>query len=613
MEGAEPAPPQRLGRYRLVEKLGQGGMATVYRAEDGELRRTVAIKLMHQFLADKREGAARFVREARAVAALRHPNVLQVHDYVAPDGEQPAYLVMELIRGPSLRGFVEKHGAPLAEVAACMGLKLAQALQAAHAAHIVHRDLKPENVMIDQDGRVVLCDFGIARMVDVDATMTATGGIIGSPAYMSPEQAGGEELDARSDLFSLGTVMYQLATGKLPFAAPTPLALLHKISRGEHVPPSQHNPRIPPYLERAVERCLKVAPGERWQSAADVAAALEEGLRRDGLVEVERELREYFRDPPAYNAAAEARVVTASLGQAQAALGRRELAVALAQANRVLAWREDHPDAHAIVRRIERRGALGKLGKAAALGAGALALLVGTGWSIVHFSHARKASPPPPVATVAPPVPAGKPALVSAPVEPPPVTPLPAPLKPAHPAPHPHPGKLDKNPTPAPPPVAAADPTPAPAPAPVAPAPPAPPADGTLLVTCQPYCDVSVDGVKRKLGTPLSLPPGPHSYVRDYNAIHETGTVTVEPGKQTPLERDFRALVRVEPRLRRGDAWAVEGEKPTSGEHQLKVGTHKVHLYARGQDIDHDWVAVPADGCVLVDDPKLECRKPPKP
>ncbi|HEY1586219.1 MAG TPA: serine/threonine-protein kinase, partial [Polyangia bacterium] len=156
-----------LGRYRLVDKLGQGGMATVYRAEDPTLGRQVAVKVMHPFIAARSEAGSRFEREAKAVAGLRHPNVMALHDYAPASPDHPAYLVMELLKGPSLQRFLVDHGAPLAEVAAMLGLRIAQALGAAHAHGIVHRDVKPENVMFDGH-RVVLCDFGIARIVAAD-------------------------------------------------------------------------------------------------------------------------------------------------------------------------------------------------------------------------------------------------------------------------------------------------------------------------------------------------------------------------------------------------------------------------------------------------------------
>ena len=203
-----------LGRYRLLDKLGQGGMATVYRARDPQLGRDVAIKVMHPFIAERSEAALRFEREARAVAALHHPNVMQLHDYQPAEGERPAYLVMELLSGPSLRAFLDQHATPFAEVGAIIGLRVAQALEAAHAHGIVHRDVKPENVMFEAaTGLSSATSAPSPGSSQEGHTMTATGAVIGSPLFMSPEQACGEPVDARSDLFSLGSLLYLLAAG----------------------------------------------------------------------------------------------------------------------------------------------------------------------------------------------------------------------------------------------------------------------------------------------------------------------------------------------------------------------------------------------------------------
>ena len=612
---------QRLGRYRLLEKLGQGGMATVFRAEDDELKRTVAIKLMHPFLTEKREGAARFVREARAVAALRHPNVLQVYDFVAEEGDRPAYLVMELIRGPSLRKFLDEHGAPLPEVAAMIGVKLAHALGAAHAAGIVHRDLKPENVMLDQGGRIVLCDFGIARLVAADSTMTATGNIVGSPAYMSPEQAQGEDIDHRSDLFSLGTVLYLLATGSPPFTAPQPLVLLNKITKGDHLPPSAKNARVPLYLERVIEKCLRVPRADRFADAAKVAEALDAGLHGDGLGDIERELVSYFADPPAYNEGAEPRIVQVSLAAATTAARKGELVQAMAHCNRVLAWRPDEQAAQTIMRRIGRRDRARRwmvIGGVVAL-AGLAAIP-----TVRLVRHLR--DKPIEVAAVAPPKPLAPTAIApgaSLVVTPPPATPPPMsavvtqPAGVAHtqrPAPPKHTTvatkvpQLTPSPTPpvvAPPPIVVA----APPPLPVVVA----PTKGKLHLVSKPYCFRGVLDKTKPIdtGDTIELAPGEHTVHCEYTGgITSDKSVTVEPGLTAEVNFDFRSLTHVTLKLVHSDTVSLDSRPPTSAPMEIRPGMLKtVRFYRAGKEVRSAIIDIPPGSCVLGDDPP-DCRKP---
>jgi serine/threonine-protein kinase len=597
------AQPERLGRYRLIERLGQGGMATVYRAEDDELHRAVAVKLMHPFLSSSKEAAGRFQREARAVAALRHPNVLQVHDYAPEEGERPAYLVTELIKGPTLKQFLDEHGAPLAEVAAMIGVKLARALSAAHAQGIVHRDVKPENVMVDQGGRIVLCDFGIARL-SADNTMTATGAVIGSPAYMSPEQAAGDELDHRSDLFSLGTVLYLVSTGALPFSAKEPLALLAKIHRGEHLPPSAKNPRVPPYLERAIEKCLKVSLESRFSSGEEVAAALEYGLRADGFGEIDKEIAGYFADPPGYNAAAGPKIVASSLAQAQAAAASGEVSRALASCNRVLAWRPDDEAAKALIVRLGRSV---RIGRWLAIAAGLL--LVGGGGAFGYRMWTHRAPPPPPPIVEKRPDPTPPPTVTPPPptvIEPAPKAPVIAePTKVAH-APRPHaPAAIAPASQPEPPPPTVAEPKPVPV---------APPLPGQLKISVKPWCQsYTVDGKAVDAVHPIPLPPGTHRVRCEYQGQFLDEPIDVPAGETVALTHNFNTGKRapIEMKLTGVDAISIENESPITrgGRGTAPVGEHKnVRLYKAGQVVERKMLDIPPDGCRLAD--PFECQKP---
>ena len=211
---------QVLDKYELLERVGQGGMAVVYRGLDRSLKRVVAVKILHKHLADYQEARDRFEREAQAVAKLRHENILEIFDYAAKP-ESEAYIVTEFIDGQTLKQVITDRPIAFPELGAMLIIQVGRALAHAHAGGILHRDVKPENIMIRTDGVVKLMDFGISHMVDLER-LTVTGQLLGSPAYMAPEHVEGRPLDFRTDVFAAGIVLYQLCVGKLPFEGKNP-------------------------------------------------------------------------------------------------------------------------------------------------------------------------------------------------------------------------------------------------------------------------------------------------------------------------------------------------------------------------------------------------------
>jgi len=264
-----------VGKYRLVEKLGQGGMAQVYKAYQPDLDRYVAVKILHPHLTGDPEFEARFRREARAVAALEHPHIVRIYDFDTAEGL--AFLVMECVEGTNLRTRLRDLAGrgellDLPEVAHIAGA-LADALDYAHRQGVVHRDLKPSNVLIDAGGRPVLNDFGVARMLDATA-ITESGSTPGTPAYMSPEQGQGEPGDARSDIYALGVLLYQLCTGHVPFDADTPYAIILKHITAPLPPPRTLRSDLPEAIERVILKAMAKDPADRFQTAGDMARAL---------------------------------------------------------------------------------------------------------------------------------------------------------------------------------------------------------------------------------------------------------------------------------------------------------------------------------------------------
>jgi eukaryotic-like serine/threonine-protein kinase len=288
------------GRYRIQRKLGAGGMADVYLAEDQELGRRVAIKILNSRHGNDDQFIERFRREAKNAAALNHPNIVSIYD--RGEAEDTYYIAMEFLDGRTLKELVVSRGAAPVNVAIEYARQILSALRFAHRHGIVHRDIKPHNVMVDGEGRVKVTDFGIARAGT--SQMTETGSIVGTAQYLSPEQAKGAEVDPRSDLYSLGIVLYELLTGETPFDGETPVEIAMKHLSNTPQPPSKLRPDIPPELDMVVLRALAKNPDDRYQSADQMEADLERVARGASVAAATVDTATQVLRPPAAAVAA---------------------------------------------------------------------------------------------------------------------------------------------------------------------------------------------------------------------------------------------------------------------------------------------------------------------
>ena len=274
---------QQVSHYRILGKLGGGGMGVVYEAEDLKLGRHVALKFIPENLTGDPKSLERFTREARAASQLNHPNICTIHGI--EDNHGHPFIVMEKLEGESLKAHISGHPMAMEEVLD-VGVQIADALVASHAKGIVHRDVKPANIFLTPNGQVKVLDFGLAKLVHAqddaaaDLSLTAVGIIPGTAVYMSPEQARSETIDARSDLFSFGTVLYEMATGKKPFTGNNSLVTLDAVLHSKPVPPKDLNPKIPIELEGIIGKAMEKDRTHRYQSAAEMRSDLAQ-LKRE--------------------------------------------------------------------------------------------------------------------------------------------------------------------------------------------------------------------------------------------------------------------------------------------------------------------------------------------
>ncbi|MCK6510147.1 serine/threonine protein kinase [Myxococcota bacterium] len=366
-------------RYELLDEIGQGGMATVYRGRDRLLQRDVAIKILHPHLARDRAHRERFRREAQAIARLRHPGIVEVFDFsgdtasnLAPSAENkdskdlkdskgnketfstaPAFLVMEYIRGRTLQQFLEEQELPLCEIGVALLATLLPALEHAHAQQIIHRDLKPENVMLQEDGEIKLTDFGLARVMDGES-MTRTGTVLGSPAYMAPEQVDGMLGDHRADIFALGVILYRLVCQKHPFlrGRSSPAAILQAVTLCEFPEPEMLKPAMGRELSAILHKAMARDPSDRYESIAKMREDITRYLEGSGISDPQRLIRDYFCAPREAALRLQEQIEAHLKSRIGSLRSQGRIAAALDLCNRLLGLRPGDPDILQVVRSL---------------------------------------------------------------------------------------------------------------------------------------------------------------------------------------------------------------------------------------------------------------------
>lgn len=346
-------------RWEVKQRIGIGGMASVHEGMDMRLERPVAVKILHPHVAENPDSRERLGREARAIAQLKHENIIEVYDYSSDDTDC-TWLVTELIDGASLRQILDRIERPMPEVAVMIVTEVVRALRAAHGNGIVHRDVKPDNILVGKGGRPKLSDFGIAQIVN-EHRMTMTGNLVGSPSYMSPEQANGKRTDHRTDLFSAGILLYRMVTGTLPFRGQTAIETIRKVSLGEFTDPVELEAGCQGAVAGIIRRSLAQDLNERYQTADELLADLQTVLQDSGLAATWEELPKFFADPTGYQKALKPRLARELETRGQALLNNGEEGRAVDCFNRAMSLGEGTQRTMDIVRELSKRRGKGRV------------------------------------------------------------------------------------------------------------------------------------------------------------------------------------------------------------------------------------------------------------
>jgi serine/threonine protein kinase len=382
-----------LAKYDVLEELGHGGMATVYRAHDKRLLRDVAIKVLHPHLRESSEIAHRFSVEAKAVAKLRHPNIVEVFD-VSSEEDHEQYLVVELVRGPTLRKILQERGALPPEIGAAIVMELLSGIAHAHASGVVHRDVKPENVLVEHrtgtpsraDGltptplptsgpssvprsgasdegdriAVKLTDFGIAKLLDAQG-VTSTGQVLGSPAHMAPEQIEGGDVDGRADVFGIGVLMYECLVGHLPFLGNNPAQVLRRVLDGVYASAERERPSVGKVWSQILDRALARKAEARFHDAGAMREAIALELARLGMGTPKKEIEAWLDDPAGWTAEHEKRLIDRLCRLGAAARKEGNAVAAAADYNRALAYSPNDPSLLKVVASMQASEARARL------------------------------------------------------------------------------------------------------------------------------------------------------------------------------------------------------------------------------------------------------------